>query len=67
MNKQGNNKGFTKRVSNQEFDTEAQKVIDNEVRQQVEVYEQLAKVESTPNIVVLSPAQKAHLACHSQL
>ncbi|PHS66984.1 MAG: hypothetical protein COB12_04800 [Flavobacterium sp.] len=67
MNKQGNNKGFTKRVSNQEFENEAQKVIDNEVRQQVEVYQQLGKEESTRNAIVLSPAQKAHLACHSQL
>jgi len=64
MNKRGKNTGFTKRVSNEEFELRAQKVIDTEVRSQVEVYEKLQKTETCSSELVLSPAQKAHVTCH---
>lgn len=64
--KSNNEKGFTKRVSNEVFESRAQKEIDTNVRHQVNVYERL-QTDKTKNKPVLTPDQKAHLAWNDHL
>ncbi|WP_339883528.1 hypothetical protein [Polaribacter vadi] len=50
-------------VSFEEQSKKAQEILESEVRPQVELYERLKQKNSSPKAVVLSPAQKAYLAC----